>query len=332
MHRRIPEQKRTPLQEARDETMTAQVKLNRPWLVAVWPGMGLVALNAGVYLMRQMQMRLLAEVQAGDLFDVDSAVVEDGIVQPAYAPQSRFFLWSDPAGKRDLIVFAGEAQPAVCKYAFCRRLVAQAQQMGVERVFTFAAMGTPMRPEDPSRVCAAATDREELEELTRLGAAPLEGGCVSGLNGVLLATAAEAGLRGACLLGEMPQVLYQLPFPKASLAVLEVFAPLMGLDVDLADLAGSAQTNADELGELLTRVEQECGEAPPFGEEEPEPEPVVEAAQPEHPDPVEERRIERLFDQAAADRSKAVELKRELDRLGVFAEYEDRFLDLFSKA
>jgi len=310
--------------------MTANVKLNHPWLVAVWPGMGLVALNAGVYLLGQLQMRLLAQVEAGDLFDVDSALVEDGIVQPAYAPQSRFFVWSDPAGRRDLVLFAGEAQPAVCKYAFCRRLVSHARQMGVERVFTFAAMTTPMRPGDPSHVCAAATDREGLEELRKLGAAPLEGGCVNGLNGVLLATAAEAGLRGACLLGEMPHVFHQLPFPKASLAVLEVFAPLMGLDVNLADLAGSAKANEEELQELLSRVEREYGDTPPFGEEEPEPE--AGPAEPEHPDPAEERCIERLFDQAAADRSKAVELKRELDRLGVFAEYEDRFLDLFSKA
>jgi len=43
------------------------------------------------------------------------------------------------------------------------------------------------------------------------------------------------------------------------------------------------------------------------------------------------QRIEKLFDQAAKDRSKAFELKQELDRLGVFKEYEDRFLDLFKK-
>jgi hypothetical protein len=35
---------------------------------------------------------------------------------------------------------------------------------------------------------------------------------------------------------------------------------------------------------------------------------------------------------AAKDRSKAFELKQELDRLGVFKEYEDRFLDLFKKS
>jgi hypothetical protein len=44
------------------------------------------------------------------------------------------------------------------------------------------------------------------------------------------------------------------------------------------------------------------------------------------------RRIEQLFDDSARDRSKAFELKQELDRLGVFKDYEDRFLDLFKKA
>jgi hypothetical protein len=38
-----------------------------------------------------------------------------------------------------------------------------------------------------------------------------------------------------------------------------------------------------------------------------------------------------LFNQANQDRSKAFELKQELDRLGVFKDYEDRFLDLFKK-
>jgi hypothetical protein len=40
--------------------------------------------------------------------------------------------------------------------------------------------------------------------------------------------------------------------------------------------------------------------------------------------------IETLFHTVAHDRSRAVELKAELDRLGVYEEYEDRFLDLFT--
>ncbi len=41
--------------------------------------------------------------------------------------------------------------------------------------------------------------------------------------------------------------------------------------------------------------------------------------------------IEDLFNQAQQDRAKAIELKQMLDRLGVFTEYEDRFLDLFKR-
>ena len=44
-----------------------------------------------------------------------------------------------------------------------------------------------------------------------------------------------------------------------------------------------------------------------------------------------QRRVEQLFRQAQKDRAKAYELKHELDRLGVYRTYEDRFLDLFKK-
>jgi hypothetical protein len=56
-----------------------------------------------------------------------------------------------------------------------------------------------------------------------------------------------------------------------------------------------------------------------------------EPAEPERLAPTEERRLEDLFEQAARDRSRAFELKQELDRLGVFKDYEDLFLDLFKK-
>jgi len=48
-------------------------------------------------------------------------------------------------------------------------------------------------------------------------------------------------------------------------------------------------------------------------------------------DAEDEERIEQLFEQARENRSNAYELKRELDRLEIFKDYEDRFLDLFKK-
>jgi len=52
--------------------MAEHAQLTHPWLVAVWPGMGGVAVNAGCYLPAKLGMRVIAEQQAGDLFDVDN--------------------------------------------------------------------------------------------------------------------------------------------------------------------------------------------------------------------------------------------------------------------
>ena len=330
--------------------MQDRIQLTHPWLVAVWPGMGHVAVNAGVYMLSKLGMVQVAEVETGDLFDVDAVDVEDGIVRPARRPRSRFFLWADPQKRHDLLVFVGEAQPPAGRFAFCRRVVEFAKQLGVERVFTFAAMATRMHPSDRSRVFAAATDAANLEEMKRLELDVLKDGQIGGLNGVLLGAAADAGLHGACLLGEMPHIFAQIPFPKASHAILEAFTVLAGIDLDLTELAEHARNVDEQLGEVLAHIEEQGeDESDEDAEEADEAEDAEEvgdveegvgyvteetehAAEPEDERSAVRGRLEELFAAASSDRSKAFELKQELDRAGLFKEFEDRFLDLFKKS
>ena len=308
--------------------MPDELRLNKPWLVAVWPGMGQVAISAGYYLMAKLGMHLLAELAAQDLFDVEQVEVEGGLIRTGRLPRSRFYAWNDPHGDHDILVFIGEAQPPRGKYAFCRALVEYGRGLGVERVFTFAAMATPMHPAHDSRVFGAATDEVGLAELKRLELETLEDGHIGGLNGVLLGVAAEQGLRGACLLGEMPHLFAQLPFPKASLAVLEVFATIAGIEIDFTELSEQAKDMEQRLGELLAQVERAYEPQTPTEEETARREPAEEGRL----SPEDKRRIEQLFEQAEQDRSYAYELKRELDRLDMYQGYEDRFLDLFKKS
>lgn len=317
--------------------MNETITLNRPWLVAVWPGMGHVALNAGVYLLSKLGMTAVAELDTGDLFDIDHVDVKEGIIQVPRRPRSRIFIWRDPNGRHDLILFLGEAQPPLGQYAFCRNLILFAKAHGVERVLTFAAMATQMHPEHESRVFAAATDQTNLDELKRLELTVLQEGRIGGLNGVLLGAAAEAGLPGACLLGEMPHIFTQMPFPKASLAILEVFTAMARIELDLSELQEQARAVNEKLGELLARLEeqyrQQTGEETEDNEfEEGLVSDTIEQEPPPEISEENRQRIEAMFDRAKEDRSKAFELKQELDRLGLFKEYEDRFLDLFKKA
>ena len=315
--------------------MAEEIKLHKPWLVAVWPGMGHVGVSAGYYLISKLGMHLLAEFSPLGLFEVEHVEVKNGLIVPGRLPRSRFFVWRDPHERHDIVVFIGEAQPPLGKYAFCQRLIEFAQKLGVDRVFTFAAMATQMRPEQSSRVFAAATDQVTLGELKQLDLEVLEGGQISGLNGVLLGVAAEQGLHGCSLLGEMPHLFAQLPFPKASLAVLQVFTKFAEIELDCDELAEQAKAMEEQLGALLTKIEQAVAEQQrDQGEEEPEEEKESWASGAEEEpklSPEDEQRVEQLFGQAREDRSKAYELKRELDRLDVFKDYEDRFLDLFKK-
>jgi proteasome assembly chaperone (PAC2) family protein len=308
--------------------MAEEVKLNKPWMIAVWPGMGHVAVSAGYYLMAKLGMHGLAEFSPRELFDVDHVDVKAGLLKTGRLPRSRLFVWNDPKKERDLVVFIGEAQPPTGRYLFSRRLVEYAQELGVERIYTFAAMATQMHPQHAPRVFAVATSETLLADLRQEEVVILEDGQISGLNGVVLGVAAEMGLNGVCLLGEMPHLFAQFPFPAASLSVLKAFGKLAHMEIDLEELSQQAQEMGKKLGEILAEVEHKIKEQGP-AEEEPE----FSAPQEEEPrvKPADERRIERLFEKARDDRSKAYELKGELDRLGVFDLYEDRFLDLFKK-
>ena len=59
--------------------MAEITNLNRPWLVAIWPGMGGVAINAGYYMVAKLDMRLLAEFSLQALFDLEYVEDRDAV-------------------------------------------------------------------------------------------------------------------------------------------------------------------------------------------------------------------------------------------------------------
>lgn len=312
--------------------MSNDIPLVHPWMVAVWPGMGHVGVAAGYYLMAKLKAQQLAEYSTPELYEVDHVEVRSGLILPTRLPRSRMFLWKDPAQKHDLVIFLGEAQTPLGMFRFCTGLVDHARQLGVERVLTFAAMATDSRPGHESRVFAAATDHPTLLELREQNLEFLEDGHIGGLNGVLLGAAAAAGLPAACLLGEMPHPLAQLPYPAASLAILRKFSVWAGIELDLTELTHEAEVVGQQLHELWNRAKRALHASAEAQSDDVEEEYQPEPSEEDRISRADRQRIEDLFRAAARDRSRAYELKRELDRLDAFSEYEDRFLDLFKQS
>ena len=325
------------------------------WLVAAWPGMGNVGLGACGYLISKLQAHLVHELDVSGIFEYEHVDVKDGLAVPGQLPRGMFFSWSHPDRPLDLLIFLGEAQPETGGYELCRRLLSYAQRHHITRVMTFAAMATQLHPADEPTVFGMGTSGEQIRELQSHQAKLLKEGQIAGLNGVLLAAAGERRLPGLCLLGELPYFAAGVPNPKASRAVLEVFCEMANLELDWTDLNRQAEAVERGLIELLGKLQDAASDDADEGErfivqdismgDESEAEPPSEDSEPaadeksddddasDEPeiDPESKRRIESLFEAAEKDRSRAVQLKAELDRYGVFKRYEDRFLDLFRK-
>jgi proteasome assembly chaperone (PAC2) family protein len=299
--------------------------------------MGMVAQVAAQYLARRLGAARLAELAGGEHFHPEGVSVQSGLVLPVAPPAT--ILWRCQAQERDLVVLLGDQQPSVDSWGFCRSAMARAQELGVVRAFTFAAMATPSPADAPARVFVAATEPGLLAELSRLDVEPIRSGEIGGMNGIFLAAAAEQRIPAACLLGEIPYFAAAVSNPRAAAAVLRVFARFARLQLDLSELEREGtevqrqiSAHYEQIQKTLRAIHEAAGQEAQrsqreAGSEADWPKPFAEG-----PTPAERARIEALFDAARRDRSKALELKAELDRLGVYREHENRFLDLFRRA
>lgn len=308
-----------------------------PWLLVVWPGMGNVAVTAAEYLIEDLGATKLVDIPAGDHFDLERVEIRDGLARVGWVPTLSLYGWKNPDGGKDLLIFVGESQPTRRGYDFCLQLLRIAQRYGVARIFTFAAVATQIHPRKRPRIFGVANEKTLLRDLVLDGVERLREGQISGLNGVMLVAAADLGLEGVCLLGEIPFFAISVPNPKASLEVLKVFSRMARFRIAFARLGQHAREYEDRLTQL---VDQSPSAEDPNGSGHPELEIefTTESIFDDHTDDgddeaditgVDRRRIENLFEEASHDRAKALDLKNELDRLGAFTEYEDRFLDLF---
>jgi hypothetical protein len=300
-----------------------------PVLIAGWPGMGQVGLGACDYLRQKLNAVLFAQIDVSAYYLPDALTVENGLGRMPDAPKQDLYYAKEPP----LFIFEGDTQlSGEPGFKLAAELIDLVRRHGTETVYTGAAYAMPVSFRQRPDIYGAATDEQLKARLAALGVEPLKEGRISGLNGLLLGLAAQRGLPAACLLATMPQYAIEAPNPKASRALIQVFQRILNTSVDMAEI-GEAVREADRMfrefeakvNEAIQQLKQNLG-AHSDGQEgegqgpddRPEPHDLME-------------RVERLFDEAQRDRAKAVVLKEELDRWGLFNLYEDRFLDLFEK-
>ena len=223
-----------------------QPKLEKPELIAAWPGIGNIGLIAYDTLRGAVGAEEFAEIEPWNFFYPRSCLIKEGKLEKLEFPGCKFYF--KRMGKRDLLFFIGEEQPAESRkiYEMANLVLDMAFHFGCTRVYTAGAAVAPIHHTMKPRVWAVPNQEELIKEVkgyeNTVIMSEIEGrggqGNITGLNGLLLGVAKKRGLPGICLLGEIPIYVSQLPmpYPKSSKSILEVLTTKLEIKVDLSRL------------------------------------------------------------------------------------------------
>jgi len=223
-------------------------------LIAAWPGIANVALMVARYLKDKLNAEEIGEIEPFDFFDPIGVMVKGNVVEAPQFPESKFYYWHNPSSERDIVLFIGDEQPSFKGYELANCILNVSQRLKVKRVYTCAAAIARIHHTEKPRVWGATTNQKLIDELKKFDIVLRGDIQIAGLNGLFLGVAKERGIEGICLLGEVPMYTTRIPSPKASLAVLDVLTKILGIEVNLADLAKLAKESEEEVKKLAAEA------------------------------------------------------------------------------
>ena len=232
----------------------ARPRLNSPNMLAVWPGIGNVALIVAEYLQRKLNFKELGEIEASHFFDPIGVLVRDNVIEAPQFPQSKLFYWKNRGGGSDIILFIGEAQPTAKGYELANCVLDVGLRFHVGRVYTCAAALTRIHHTEQPRVWGVATSLQVAKDLEKHDLVQRGNLHISGLNGLLLGVAKERDIEGVCLLGEVPMYATRIQNPMAALAIINVLTEILAIKVDVAELAMLAQETRERMKQVAAQA------------------------------------------------------------------------------
>jgi proteasome assembly chaperone (PAC2) family protein len=121
-------------------------KLEKPDMVACWPGIGNIGIIAINTLRGQLEAEEMGEIEPWDFFYPKNVTIKSGVLEELDFPFNKFFY--KILKKKDLVFFIGEEQPAdgdrvyaegKKAYKMASLVLDVAEHFGCQRVYTSGA-------------------------------------------------------------------------------------------------------------------------------------------------------------------------------------------------
>jgi proteasome assembly chaperone (PAC2) family protein len=234
-------------------------KLRRPVMVAGfegWNDAGDAASDAASWLAQRFGGTRFAWIDPEEHFDFQSrrpqVELTDGVTRTIKWPANECFVARIESADRDLVVLRG-VEPSYRWRSFCRAVLTVASETGCEMVVTLGALLADVPHTRPPSITGAATDEELIQRL-QLTRSRYEG--PTGIVGVLHDACREQGVASASLWAPVPHYVAAPPNPVATRALLERFGTLVGVPLELDELAELADAWRRRVDEVVAEDDE----------------------------------------------------------------------------
>lgn len=220
-----------------------------------WNDAGDAASSAVRWIADRWEAAPFADIDPEVFFDFTSTRPEIRIEGPDRVidwPTNEFAATSQPGSGRDLVLLHG-VEPQLRWRTFADLVIEVARTFDASMVVTLGALLAEVPHSRPVNVAGTAHDQRVV---TRLGLAPSQYEGPTGIVGVLHDRCRSAGLESASLWATVPTYVPGAPSPKATLALVEKTAELLGEQVVTTDLEIAAASYERQINELVDDDEE----------------------------------------------------------------------------
>jgi proteasome assembly chaperone (PAC2) family protein len=219
-----------------------------------WIDAGLGAANARAALLNALSPETVAVFDSDQLLDHrarrPTMHLVDGVVTGLTWPSVELQTASDARGN-DLLLLVG-SEPDHAWRAFTRGVVDLALEFGVRLVVGLGAYPAPVPHTRPTQLAVTAGDAA----LAALGGVRATIDVPAGVQAAIERRATEVGLPAIGLWAQVPHYVSAMPYPAASLALLEGLATVAGVDVDSPTLREEVDSTRQRIDSLISQNDE----------------------------------------------------------------------------
>jgi uncharacterized protein (TIGR00162 family) len=222
--------------------------LQSPYLICGFPGSGYVGKMAVDHLIQELDAKHLADIYSTS-FPPQVMIRTDGTAD--LMKNSIFYSKNTTSSNISLLLLTGDSQPANpdSEYMLAEEILDIAAKFNTQQVFTLAAYITGVFVDKP-RIFGTATDANIVKSFREQNISAMDGGSITGMNGLIIGIAKLRGMKGMCLLGETSGYVVDA---KASKSILQTLLSIVGIKVDMTSL----EKRAKDTEMLIRTIEQQ---------------------------------------------------------------------------